>query len=179
MALSDMTFSTVDVDFVKSYLRIDEEFADDDIEIQLFLDVARSWVLEHTGMTEEQLDKIHFSTILLLKYTADFYNDTYLTDQNACTSPKLVIWLGNNKLEAKKIFWDNLHELVKKKYTVQPVQAGVPALHRLPDGGRGVRDAADRDRKRQRRRAALQRRAAEVCGLHGGLRGGPRRRRAG
>lgn len=75
MALSDMTFSTVDVDFVKSYLRIDEEFADDDIEIQLFLDVARSWVLEHTGMTEEQLDKIHFSTILLLKYTADFYND--------------------------------------------------------------------------------------------------------
>lgn len=75
MALSEMTFSTVDVDFVKSYLRIDEEFADDDIEIQLFLDVARSWVLEHTAMTEEQLDEIHFSTILLLKYTADFYNN--------------------------------------------------------------------------------------------------------
>lgn len=57
------------------------------------------------------------------KIAADFYNDTYLTDQNACTSPKVIVWLGDNKSEAKKIFWDNLYELVKKKYTVQPVQA--------------------------------------------------------
>lgn len=57
------------------------------------------------------------------KVASDFYNDTYLTDQNACTSPKLVVWLGNNKLEAKKIFWNNLYELVKKKYAIQPIQA--------------------------------------------------------
>lgn len=57
------------------------------------------------------------------KVAADFYNDTYLTDQNACTSPKLIVWLGNKKSEAKKMFWGNLYELVKRKYTVQPVQA--------------------------------------------------------
>lgn len=52
----------------------------------------------------------------------DFYNDTYLTDQNACTSPRIVVWVGSEKEVAKKEFWDNLHELVKKKYEFQSIQ---------------------------------------------------------
>lgn len=52
----------------------------------------------------------------------DFYNDTYLTDQNACTSPRIVIWLGNKKEEAKKQFWSELHDIVGKKYTFQSIQ---------------------------------------------------------
>lgn len=50
-----------------------------------------------------------------------FYNDTYFTDQNACTSPRIVVWTGNNKTEAKKIFWNVLHDIVKEKYELQPV----------------------------------------------------------
>ncbi len=53
----------------------------------------------------------------------DFYNDTYLTDQNACTSPKLVVWLGNQIKTAQECFWSNLHTLVAPKYTLQPKQA--------------------------------------------------------
>lgn len=53
----------------------------------------------------------------------DFYNDTYMTDQNACTSPRLVVWLGEKKEEAKKIFWETLHKFVLEKYTFQAVQA--------------------------------------------------------
>jgi hypothetical protein len=53
----------------------------------------------------------------------DFFNDTYLTDQNACTSSRLVVWIGNNVQEAQSVFWSNLHVLVKDKYTLQPVQA--------------------------------------------------------
>ena len=49
----------------------------------------------------------------------DFYNDTYFSDQNACTSPKMVVWLGKKKKEAKKLFWNELHQLVKQKYTFQ------------------------------------------------------------
>ena len=75
MALSDIKFSNVDVDFMKRYLRIDEDFDEDDTEIQLFLEVAKSWVISHTEMTEEQLDEINFATILLIKFTAYFYND--------------------------------------------------------------------------------------------------------
>ena len=53
---------------------------------------------------------------------SDFYNDTYFTDQNACTSPRIVIWTGDKKEEAKKLFWDELHKLVEKKYTFQTIQ---------------------------------------------------------
>ncbi len=52
----------------------------------------------------------------------DFYNDTYLTDQNACTSPRLVVWLGQNKDEAKARFWDELHNIAERRYTFQPIQ---------------------------------------------------------
>lgn len=52
----------------------------------------------------------------------DFYNDTYLTDQNACTSPKVVVWYGEHKQEAKDLFWSSLHDIVKKKYNFQPIQ---------------------------------------------------------
>ena len=36
----------------------------------------------------------------------DFYNDTFFSDQNACTSPRIIIWTGNNIEEAKNAFWD-------------------------------------------------------------------------
>lgn len=53
---------------------------------------------------------------------AAFYNDTFLTDQNACTSPRIVIWRGSEKSEAKEIFWRFLHEIVKERYTYQDIQ---------------------------------------------------------
>lgn len=53
----------------------------------------------------------------------DFYNDTYLTDQNACTSPRIIIWTGTKIPEAKAFFWAELHKLVGSKYQFQPIQA--------------------------------------------------------
>lgn len=55
------------------------------------------------------------------KIAEDFYNDTYLTDQNACTSPRMVVWLGSQKEKAKREFWSALHEVVRKKYEFQPI----------------------------------------------------------
>lgn len=52
----------------------------------------------------------------------NFYNDTYLSDQNACTSPRAIVWLGNHKDEAKKIFWDELLKLVRARYSFQQIQ---------------------------------------------------------
>ncbi len=58
------------------------------------------------------------------KIAADFYNDTYLTDQNACTSPRLVCWLGDaSEIQlAKEVFWGSLHKAVCEKYQFQPIQ---------------------------------------------------------
>ena len=52
----------------------------------------------------------------------DFYNDTYFTDQNACTSPRIVIWTGSRISEAKEEFWGRLHQIVEKKYYFQGIQ---------------------------------------------------------
>ena len=64
-----------------------------------------------------------------------FYNDTYLSDQNACTSPSLVIWLGSDAGAAQCEFWQNLHVCVKDKheYELKPVQAvdKLTALYKL------------------------------------------------
>ena len=55
----------------------------------------------------------------------DFYNDTYLFDQNACTAPHLVVWLGdtNNVKKAQELFWNSLHKVVANRYELQPVSA--------------------------------------------------------
>ena len=52
----------------------------------------------------------------------DFYNDTFFSDQNACTSPRMIIWTGNQTEEAKIVFWEREYELVKSKYIFQPIQ---------------------------------------------------------
>lgn len=61
------------------------------------------------------------------RFIEEFYNDTYLTDQNACTSPRIIVWTGSKKDEAKEEFWSELHRLVKTKYVFQPIM-GVDKL---------------------------------------------------
>ncbi|HAM99589.1 MAG TPA: acyl-CoA reductase [Marinilabiliales bacterium] len=63
--------------------------------------------------------------INLERLAQGFYNDTYLFDQNACTAPHLVVWLGENKNveKARQMFWDSLSDLVEKKYNFQAVMA--------------------------------------------------------
>jgi hypothetical protein len=60
------------------------------------------------------------------KIASGFYNDTYLFDQNACTSPHLLVWLGEdeNIEKSKNTFWKELHKVVKQKYpAIQPIVA--------------------------------------------------------
>lgn len=56
------------------------------------------------------------------KIALDFYNDTYLMDQNACSSPKIVIWVGKKISKAKDVFWNELHKVVSAKYEFQQIQ---------------------------------------------------------
>ena len=53
----------------------------------------------------------------------DFYNDTYFSDQNACTAPRVVFWIGNGREEAKPIFWESVRALARERYDLAPVQA--------------------------------------------------------
>ena len=53
----------------------------------------------------------------------NFYNDTYYTDQNACTSPRIIFWKGSRKAEAKADFWDRVHAMARGEYSLAAVQA--------------------------------------------------------
>ena len=53
----------------------------------------------------------------------NFYNDTYYTDQNACTSPRIIFWRGSKKEEAKGNFWARVHKLIETKYLLAPVSS--------------------------------------------------------
>ena len=64
------------------------------------------------------------------KVAKDFYNDTYLSDQNACTSPRVVVWTGSNIEEAKSLFWYEEQKLAEDKYQFQTIQ-GVDKLSQL------------------------------------------------
>lgn len=54
-----------------------------------------------------------------------FYNDTYLMDQNACSTPHLIIWQGGNEKEkniAQELFWNSVIQ-VATKYDLADIKA--------------------------------------------------------
>lgn len=61
----------------------------------------------------------------LSKTAHDFYNDTYLYDQNACSSPRLIYWLGDREkaAAASDRFFESVHSFIKDKYKLEPVIA--------------------------------------------------------
>ena len=52
------------------------------------------------------------------KLVKKFYTDTLLFDQNACTSPHIIFWYGNNKDNdaAKKLFWEYFSKYMRLNY---------------------------------------------------------------
>lgn len=62
------------------------------------------------------------------KTARGFYNDTYLTDQNACTSPRAVVWLNSERAKQEAVrktraeFWNRLREIVEQEYVFQDIQ---------------------------------------------------------
>lgn len=68
---------------------------------------------------------IHEDKEGIKKLANSFYNDTYLMDQNACSSPHLIVWLGEGEVltKAKQIFWDNVYEVTASKYELQQLNA--------------------------------------------------------
>jgi hypothetical protein len=58
------------------------------------------------------------------KVALDFYNDTYLFDQNACTSPQTIYWFGSNKEvdSVQREFWEMMQRtLQEKNFEMQPI----------------------------------------------------------
>lgn len=54
-----------------------------------------------------------------------FYNDTYLYDQNACSSPRFIYWRGNEQDVqcAQERFWNAVSSYIKDRYQLEAVVA--------------------------------------------------------
>jgi len=61
----------------------------------------------------------------LLSLAEGFYNDTYLMDQNACSSPHLVVWLSDGKALSgiRKRFWESVYKTAAARYVLAPISA--------------------------------------------------------
>ncbi len=57
----------------------------------------------------------------LVKLAEKFYTDSFLFDQNACSSPRIVFWVSSNLDAAgRKKFWSALTNIADKKYILDP-----------------------------------------------------------
>ena len=55
---------------------------------------------------------------IMQRLSENFYNDTYLMDQNACSSPQIIYWL-NDSSDAREKFWNTVYETAERKYVLQ------------------------------------------------------------
>lgn len=73
-------------------------------------------VIEASSIMELDEDKLE-------QLAERFFNDTYLMDQNACSSPHLVVWLGEEISRAQERFWAAVHRVALKKYQLMAINA--------------------------------------------------------
>ncbi len=73
---------------------------------------------------------LKLNTYELNRLIEKFYNDTFLVDQNACSSPHLIIWLNDHLYKARNIFWETLNLYISSKY-YQPEIAAIDKYSKL------------------------------------------------
>ena len=98
--------SDIDVAFVKQFLRIDWD--EDDIELNLMLEAAKAFLLEHTEKTIEELDKIKYATICVLKLTSDFYHNKLATNNGKNYVPDTTMEMLMTKIRTYNLGADNI-----------------------------------------------------------------------
>lgn len=72
----------------------------------------------------------------LQRLAEGFYQDTYLMDQNACSSPQMIVWKQAEK-ETKQRFWEAVAKYAKQRYVLQPASCVEKYLKFCQDGIEG------------------------------------------
>lgn len=65
-------------------------------------------------LNSSEIIKLNDSSLTVL--CKNFYNDSYLMDQNACSSPHIIFWKGKKIPLGQKIFWNKVYKIAKKNY---------------------------------------------------------------
>lgn len=75
--MNDIKLSTLDLDFIKNYMKID--FDDDDTELELYRVSALSFIQTNTNKDLEYLDKKPEIVIIALQLISHFYENKSIT----------------------------------------------------------------------------------------------------
>ena len=59
---------------------------------------------------------------IVIDAVKNFYNDSFIMDQNACSSPHLILWDKNAKIQDKKVFWNTLEKYVVKNFHINSIK---------------------------------------------------------
>ncbi len=92
---------------------------------------------------------LHSDDAILKELVSGFYNDVFFLDQNACSSPHLILWQGHAQHveQAMRRFWSVLSSLVHEKFELAPIHAIDKFAHMcrtailLPEAGALIREA--------------------------------------
>ena len=70
------------------------------------------------------LNNIKYLQTELKKLCQNLFNDVYVMDQNACSSPQLFNWVGSSSVikKAKVKLWGEFSEYVNRVHKIEPIQ---------------------------------------------------------
>ncbi|EOU1737397.1 head-tail connector protein [Clostridium perfringens] len=69
----------IDLEYIKNYLRIEQDFKDDDIELETYMIVAKSYLMKKCGLTEVEFGSSQTLLIPYLMLVAEFYTNKSIT----------------------------------------------------------------------------------------------------
>lgn len=90
--------SQIDLDFIKHYLRIEEEFEEDDNELEIFLYIAKEYLKEICSLTEDEFFIADTLAPALLILVSEMYEQRSSTiPSNSKANPILQRYINTHR----------------------------------------------------------------------------------
>ena len=88
----------IDLEFVKNYLRIEPEFEDDDLEIEIFMQIAKDYLLHVCGLTDEEFNGANMLIPAYLILVAEMYEyRSAMIATNTKANPLIQKYINTNR----------------------------------------------------------------------------------
>lgn len=96
--MNKIYMQNIDLDFIKNYLRIEQEFKDDDLEIEIFMQVAKDYLIKVCGLTEDEfLDASTLIPAFLILVSEMYEYRSALVPSNTKANPLIQRYINTSR----------------------------------------------------------------------------------
>ena len=96
--MNKIYMQNIDLDFIKNYLRIEQEFKDDDLEIEIFMQVAKDYLQKVCGLTEDEFLDANTLIPAYLILVAEMYEyRSAMVQTNTKANPLIQIYINSSR----------------------------------------------------------------------------------